>query len=145
MFIFGMFDLFISLHPLVLIFFCLCVLACVFVSLHPCILRFMHPCLHPCMLISSGSDALTCNLVSSHPYIVKVMYFVCCWYPHILTSSYPQVHVLWVILGILAFSHPHFQNFRCQKLFRKLESDKNNGCNEKKRALWKQIMYLSNF
>ena len=82
-------------------------------SLHPHIRRF--------------ACAYACYLVSSHPLILRLMYFVCllvsshphilislgsctlgaCWYSRILTSSCPYVHVLRVLVGILAFSHPH--------------------------------------
>ena len=46
------------------------------------------------------------------------------WFSRILTSSYPYVHVLWVLVGILASTHPHMLRFQCLYLFRKLESDK---------------------
>ena len=46
---------------------------------------------HPHILISLGSSAFACTLAFSHPYILM---FECnCLYPHILTSSYPQVHL----------------------------------------------------
>ena len=99
-----MFDLFISLHPLVLIFFCLCVLACVFVSLHPHILRFMHPCLHPCMLIFSGSVVLTCNLVS-HILISLRSCTLCA--VGILTSSHSLILRFMYSGWFLVYSHSH--------------------------------------
>ena len=93
-----------------------CILACNLVSSHPLSLRLMHSgCLlvssHPYILISLGSctPVLVGILVSSHPHILRFMYPGCllvfsyppiliplgsctpgaCWYPRILTSSYP--------------------------------------------------------
>ena len=109
-----------SLRPCILTSLCLCVHACIFAFLHPYILRFMCPHLHPCILISSGSYVLASILVSSHPHILRVMYSGCwlvfpdphiqiflrscalgaCWYPHTLTSSYPQVPVFVLVWEI---------------------------------------------
>ena len=116
---FDMFDLFISSHPHILRFLCTCLYPCILASLypyvrvyllvssHPHILRFMCLHLHPCILISSGLCVLACILVSSYPLILRLMYcgYVlvsshphiligsctpgACWYPRILTSSYP--------------------------------------------------------
>ena len=105
-----------SLHPYV----CVYMLVCILAFLHPHILRFMCPHLHPCILISSGSYVLASILVSSHPHILRVMYSGCwlvfpdphiqiflrscalgaCWYPHTLTSSYPQVPVFVLVWEI---------------------------------------------
>ena len=65
-----------------------------------------------------------CLLVSSHPHILislRSCILGACWYLRILTSSYPYVHVLWVLASILASSHPQVP---VSYLFRKLESDK---------------------
>ena len=124
-------HLLVSLYPRIVISLCSCVPTCILASLHPHILWFMCPHLHPCIIISSGLCMLTCNLVSSHSLILSFMYSVyllvsshyhilislgsctlgACWYPRIITSSYPQVHVLWVLVGIPASSHPHILRF----------------------------------
>ena len=118
-------HLLVSLHPRIFISLYFCVLACILAYLHPHILRFMCPHLHSCILISSGSCVLACNLVSSHVFLFRLIYSVClmlslhthillslgsctpgaCWYPCILKSSYPYIHVLWVLVGIFAPSH----------------------------------------
>ena len=102
------------LYPPILISLISCVHACILASLHPHILKFMYSryllvSLHPHILISLGLRMLSCNLVSSHPLVLTFMYSVClllsahpyilislgsctlgaCWYPRILTSSYP--------------------------------------------------------
>ena len=125
---FDMFDLFLSPHPHILR---SCALACILASSHPYIhmfvctclyprifihphtLRFMCPHLHPCTLASSDSRVFACNLLSSYPLILRIMYSVrllvsshphilislcsctpgAFWYPCILTFSYPQVRV----------------------------------------------------
>ena len=107
-------------HPYILVFMCTCLYP---TSLHTHILRFMCRRLHPCILLSSGSRVLACNLASSHPHVLRFMFSRC-----FLVSSYP-----------------HILRFQCSQIFRKLESDKNNGSNENRRPLWKQIMALTNF
>ena len=121
---------FTCLYPCILISIGSCVHACILASLHPHILRFICSFSHPCILISLGLCVLACNLVSLHHLILRFTYSVCllvssypytlislgscilgaCWYPRILTSSYPQVHVLWVVVGILASSNAHTLN-----------------------------------
>ena len=108
--------LLVNLYPHILLSLgsCTRVLVGILAFLHPHILRFMYSrCLlvssHPHILISLGSCVLVCNLVSSHPLILRFTYPVCllvsshsyilislgsctlgaCWYPRILTSSYP--------------------------------------------------------
>ena len=137
---FYMFDLFISSHPHILISLGSCSLTCILASSHPHILMFVFFLVssHPYVLISSDLCTLAASL---HPHILRFVcaclsphilltlrsYTLCacwfthipislgscilgvCWYPRILTCSYPQ----------------------CSHLFRKLESDKNNGFNEK--------------
>ena len=138
---FDVFDLFISSHPHILILLGSCALACILASSHPYILMFVCTCLYPRIftsscaqvhvpslaslhLISSGSCVLACNL---YPHILLPLglcALCACWYPRILTSSYLQVHVIQVLVGILASSHPHILRFQGSHLFRKLESDK---------------------
>ena len=138
----------------------------VLVSSNPHILRFMCTCLYPRILTSSYFQVhvlqvLVGILASSHPHILRFMYsgfwqvsshphilislgsctLGACWYSFILTSSYPYVHVLPVLVDFLASSHPHILTFmysgyflvsshphilrfQSSYLFRKLESDK---------------------
>ena len=161
---------------------------CLLVSSHPHLIISLCSCTpgacwYPCILISSYPLVhilwvLLNILVSSHPHILKFMYSECllvsshryilmslvsctmgvCWYPCILTSSYPSCtpgaccypHTL-ISLGscapgtcwypcILTFSYP-----QCSFLFRKLESDKNNGCNEKIMAFMETTNCSNNF
>ena len=136
-------------YPRILISLGSCALACILASLHPYILMFVCTCLYPRILTPSYSQvhvpspkslhprilrfvcAYACNLVSSHPLILRLMYSMCllvsshfhvlislgsctlgaCWYPRILTSSYPYVYVLRVLVGILASSHPYILTF----------------------------------
>ena len=92
----------------------------------------MYPHFHPCILISSCLCVLVCNLISSHHFILRLIYFVCllvslhpdihislgactqdaCWYRRIITSSYLQVYVpslayLHVRVCLLATSYSH--------------------------------------
>ena len=152
----DMFDLFISLHPHILISLgscalaCSCVLACILASLHPYILMFVCTCLyvssHSYILISSGSCALTYIPASSYPQVPMCLLLSSCprilislgwctlgagWYSRILTSRYFYVRVLWVLVGILTHSHPHILRFQCSYLFGKLKSDKTNVSNIK--------------
>ena len=46
---------------------------------------------HPHILISLGSYTLARILASSDPDILRCK--CACWYPHILTSSYPQFYI----------------------------------------------------
>ena len=170
---FDMLELFISSHPHILRF---CTLACILASSHPYILMFVCTCLYPRILTSSGSSTLTRILASSYPQVCVCLFetsyprillslgsctLCACWYPCILTSSYPYVHVLRVLGGILASSHPyiftfmysgcllvsshpHILRFQCSNLFRKLKSDKKMVLT-RKQPLWKQIMALKKF
>ena len=113
----DMFDLFISLHPHILISLgscalaCSCVLACILASLHPYILMFVCTCLYPHILTSSYPQVHVPSLTTLHPHILR---FLCaCFYPRILASSYPQVDVLWVLVGIPASSQPDIFTFVC--------------------------------
>ena len=74
------------------------VLAGILASSHPHILSSIYS---GCLLVSSHPDILV-SLVSCTP--------GACWYPRIFTSSYPQVHVLHVLVDNLASSHPHIAN-----------------------------------
>ena len=163
-------------YPHILRFLCNCLYPCILASLYPYVRVYLLVFSHPYILISSGSSTLTRILASSYPQVCVCLFetsyprillslgsctLCACWYPCILTSSYPYVHVLLVLSGILASSHPyiltfmysgcllvsshpHILRFQCSNLFRKLKSDKNNGSNKKK-PLWKQIMALTNF
>ena len=134
-------HIFASLYPNVCVY--------LLVSSHRSTLISSDLCAVICILASSysscvfGSCIFACNLMSSHRLILSLKYFVCLlvssyphiliflrsctlvdsWYPRILTSSYPYLHLLQVILGILIFSHLHILRFQCSYLFRKLESD----------------------
>ena len=89
-----------------------------------------YTCSIACILASSYPQFHVHVLVSLHSYILIFLgsYTLgTCWYPRILTSSYPQVyvclfvtlypssylqvHVLCVLVGILASSHPHILKF----------------------------------
>ena len=105
---FGIFDLFMTLHPHIYRFLCTCLYPRIW---HPHILMFVCTCLHPynltssylqvhmcellsshlCILISSALRVLACILASWHPHILR---FMCaCLCPGIFGSSYPQVYV----------------------------------------------------
>ena len=122
-------------YPYILMFVCAC--------LYPRILTSAHPQVHVPSLASPYPQICVCLLVTLHFHTLRFMYSGClqssqphilislcsctpgaCWFPRILTSSYPYVHVLWVLVGILASTHPHMLKFQCLSLFRKLESDK---------------------
>ena len=145
----------VSLYPYVRV--------CLLVSSHPYIRTSSGSCTFTCILASSYPQICVCLLVTLHFHTLRFMNSGClqssqphilislcsctpgaCWFPRILTSSYPYVHVLWVLVGILASTHPHMLKFQCLSLFRKLESDKSMVLT-KKRLLWKQIMALTNF
>ena len=104
------------------------------VSSHPHILRFLRVTLYPHILLSLGSCTLcvccyprifiSSNprfiysrslLVSSHPHILIYLgsFYSGCFlvssHPHILISL-SSCTVPWVLIGILAFSHPHTHN-----------------------------------
>ena len=120
-----------SSHAHILRFLCTCLYLCILASLYPYVRVYLLVSPHSYIFISSGSRVLACNLVSSHPLTLRLMYSVsllvsshphiltslgscspgACWHPHILTSSYPQVHVLWMFVDILASSHPYIITF----------------------------------
>ena len=118
---FDMFDLFISSHPHILRFLCTCLYPCILASLYPYVRVYLLVSSHPYIFIHPGSSALTCIPASSYPQVCVCLLVIsyphillslgsctlcACWYLRILASSYPQVHVLRVLDGILAFSHP---------------------------------------
>ena len=129
-----------NLHPCIFMSSGLYVLPYSIVSSHPLILRLMYSvCLlvssHPYILISSGSCALTCIhaslcpqvcmcfLTASYPHILLSLGSCtpgACWYPRILTSSYPYISYLF------------------RKLMKTIALPK-------KQHLWKQIMALISF
>ena len=74
---------------------------CLFVSLHPHILRFICISLYPCILIYSSSCVLAYILGSSHLTSSILRFMRTCWYPHILTSPYPQVCVCLLVCSHL--------------------------------------------
>ena len=107
-------------------------------SLPPHILRLLVT-LYPHMLLSLGSCTLCACwypriLTSSYPYICSCILDVC-WYPRILTSSYPCVHVVWALANILTSSHFHILRLQCLYLFGELESDKTTVLTKRKRPL----------
>ena len=85
---------------------------------NPHILRCMRPHLYPCILISSGSCVVASNLLSLHSLILRLVCSVCllvssdphilvsldwctlsgCWHSPILTSSFPYVNILQVLV-----------------------------------------------
>ena len=113
------------LHPCILIFLGLCVLACnlvsshplysqvhvlcvlvgILASLHPHILRFMYSryllvSSHPLILISLGLCVLACNLVYSYPLILRFMYSAC-----LLLSLHPYIlHFLLIKFSRISYS-----------------------------------------
>ena len=102
-------------YPRILIFLVSCARSCILASLYPHILRFIYfryllVSSHPHILISLGLCMLACDLVSIFLSLGSCTLCACC-YPRILISSYPQIHVLCVLVGILASSHPHTLRF----------------------------------
>ena len=90
------------------------VFTCLQVSLHPYILIFSGLCALVCITASSYPQVSVCLLVTSCPHILLPLcscsvlcYAHLYWYPDILISSYPQVHLLRVVVGILTSSQPH--------------------------------------
>ena len=81
------------------------------VSSHPYILICSGSCSRACIPASSYTQIPMCLLLTSYPHILLSLgsCTLCArWYPRILTSSYPYVHVLRVLVGILASWHPHY-------------------------------------
>ena len=96
----GSYTLARILHSRILRFVCTCLYPCILTSSYPQVHKCQLLYSHPCILISSDSWVLACVLASSHPHLLR---FMCaCWYPPILTLSYPQAHVY-----LLVSSHRH--------------------------------------
>ena len=106
--------LLVSSHPHILIPSGTYVLVGILRSLHPRILIYSDSCVFGCILASShpyvifpGLYVFTCILPSSHPCIVR--FVRTCWYPcivissdsyvfpFVLASSYPQIHVCFLL------------------------------------------------
>ena len=86
---FDMFDLFISLHPHILMSLGSCALACILASLYPYVRVYLLASLRPCILASLHPYVCVYMLVSSHSYILISL--GSCALTYIPASSYPQV------------------------------------------------------